>query len=289
MEEKDLLQQLKSRFHTFSKGQKQIATYIMDNYDRAAFATASKMGRTVGVSESTVVRFAYTLGYDGYPALQHALQELIRNKLTSMQRMQMVSDIAQPDVLKSVLKADMQNIRATIEFVDERAFDNAVAAILAAERIYIIGMRSAYPIAQFLSYYLGFISTGVVAVNNALHDACEVIANIQPGDACIAISFPRYSARTAEAIRYARQRGANTIAMTDSHASPLAAHADHLLLARSDMASFADSLVAPLSLANAIIVAAGQSRREYLLEQFDRLEQMWDDQQVYVKSREQAL
>ncbi|MDL2258634.1 MurR/RpiR family transcriptional regulator [Eubacteriales bacterium OttesenSCG-928-K08] len=282
MTEDDLLSRLKSQYHMLSKGQKQIAAYILDNYDRAAFITASKMGVAVGVSESTVVRFAYTMGYDGYPSLQRALQELIRNKLTSMQRIQLTSDMEQSDVLKTVLKADMQNIRATIDLVDEPAFLQSVDILLNAKRIYVVGMRSAYPIAQFLAYYLKYICTGVVSANNALHDACELIAGIAEDEVLVAISFPRYSTRTVEAIRYAKLRGATTIAMTDTNNSPLAPYADHLLIARSDMASFADSLVAPLSLVNAIIVSAGQSRKEYLLEQFDHLERLWGSQNVYI-------
>lgn len=282
MEERDLLLRLQSLYPKLSKGQKQIASYILENYDRAAYITASRMGQAVGVSESTVVRFAYTLGFDGYPALQRALQELIRTKLTAMQRIQLTSDLQQADILKSVLKADMQNIRTTIETVDNSAFQQSVSLLLHAKRIYVVGMRSAYPIARFLAYYLGQVCNAVVTVNDALHDAIELVTKIGAGDVCIAISFPRYSSRTAQAIQYAKERGAGTIALTDCENSPLAPYADCLLLARSDMASFVDSLVAPLSLVNAIIISTGLSRKEHVLEHFDRLERLWDSQQVYV-------
>ncbi len=282
MEQNDLLLRLQNQFPMLSKGQKQIASYIMENYDRAAFITASRMGRMVGVSESTVVRFAYTMGYDGYPALQRALQEMIRTKLTAMQRIQLTSDIDQADVLKTVLKADMQNIRATIDTVDNTAFQGAMNALLNADRIYVVGMRSAFPIAQFLTYYLNFIFPGVVTVNGALSDACEQMSRICEKDVCIAISFPRYSTRTVDALQFAKERGSNTIAITDSMASPLTPYADFALTARSDMASFADSLVAPLSLINAIIVAAGLVRKDQLMEHFDKLEQIWGSHHVYV-------
>lgn len=286
MEQNDLLVRLQSQYPTLSKGQKQIANYIMENYDRAAFITASRMGRMVGVSESTVVRFAYEMGYDGYPALQRALQELIRTKLTAMQRIQLTSDMEQADVLRTVLKADMQNIRATVETVDNDVFQGAMQAILCAERLYIVGMRSAYSIAQFLSYYLNFVLPDIVLINGAMSDACEQMARINEKDVCIAISFPRYSTRTVEAIQYAKERCARTVAITDAPASPLVPYADFALTARSDMASFADSLVAPLSLINAMIVYASLARKDELMEHFDRLERIWGSHHVYVtKSR----
>lgn len=282
MEQNDLLLRLQNQFPSLSKGQKQIAAYIMENYDRAAFITASRMGRMVGVSESTVVRFAYTMGYDGYPALQRALQEMIRTKLTAMQRIQLTSDMDQADVLKTVLKADMQNIRATIDTVDNAVFQGVMDALLNTQRIYVVGMRSAFPIAQFLTYYLNFIISGVVTVNGALSDSCEQLARICESDVCIAISFPRYSTSTVDALQYAKERGATTVAITDSAASPLIPFADFALTARSDMASFADSLVAPLSVINAIIVSAGLARKDQLMEHFDRLERIWGNHHVYV-------
>ncbi|MDR1620121.1 MAG: MurR/RpiR family transcriptional regulator [Clostridiales bacterium] len=280
----DLISQLQARYQSFSKSQKLIATYIIENYDRAAFITASRMGQTVGVSESTVVRFAYSVGYDGYPELQRALQELIRNKLTSMQRIQLTSDLPRSDVLKTVLKYDMQNIRMTIDAIDNIAFEGAVNALVNANNIYVIGMRNAYPIAQFLSYNLSFICGCVVSVNTTLFNACEQMAHTGEGDVCVAISFPRYSNRTVDAIEFAHSLGATTIALTDSNSSPLIPFATYPLTARSDMVPFTDSLVAPLSLINAIIVAVGLMRKEYLAEHFSRLENIWDRQKIYVKS-----
>ncbi len=282
MEQNDLLVRLQQQFPKLSKGQKQIASYILNNYDRAAFITASKMGRMVGVSESTVVRFAYVVGYDGYPALQRALQELIRTRLTSMQRIQLTSDIAPNDVLRSVLKADMNNLRATIDTVDNVAFNGAMEALLKAKRVYIVGMRSATPLAEFLAYYLGYVREAVLPVTATISDAFEQMIHIDQDDVCLGISFPRYSSRTVEAMHFASSRGATTVAITDSPASPLAPLATYCLTAHSDMASFADSLVAPLSLINAIIVAAGMSRKDDLMNNFSQLEQLWGQHNVYV-------
>jgi len=277
IEENDLLLKLNQAYKSLSKGQKQLANYIMENYDRAAFITASKMGRIVGVSESTVVRFAYALGYDGYPELQKSLQELIRNKLTSVQRIQLTSDLKQDDVLKSVLKADMANIRATIDSIDNAAFNSSIDALLNAEKVYIVGVRSAAPLAQFLSYYLNFVLDNVITVNMIVSDAYESMVRISANDVCIGISF-----RTIEALTFAKSRGAKLIAITDSAFSPLAELADHALIARSDMASFADSLAAPLSLINAIIVATSLQRKDEVYERFSQLEGIWGRQNVYV-------
>jgi len=281
MEENDLLLKLNRNYRSFSKGQRLLANYITENYDRAAFITASKMGRAVGVSESTVVRFAYALGYDGYPEMQKSLQDLIRNKLTSVQRIQLTSDMDQNDVLRSVLKADIANIRSTIDSVDNAAFNEAVGAMLSARRVYIIGMKSAAPLAQFFAYYLNFIIENVVCVSTSINDSIESLIRIGEGDVCVGISFPRYSTRTVEALSFAKQRGADIIAITDSGFSPIAELAKHVLVAHSDMASFADSLTAPLSLINATIVAASLKSKDKLYEQFLQLEGIWDSQQVY--------
>lgn len=282
MENSDLLVKLNHRYRSLSKGQKQLATYIIENYDKAAFITASQMGRIVGVSESTVVRFAYALGYDGYPQLQRSLQELIRNKLTSVQRIQMSSDMDQNDVLRSVLKADMNNIRATIDMIDNASFHNVLDAILDARNIYIIGYRSAAPLAQFFTYYLNYVRGGIYLVNNSISDAYEQMVRIGEEDVCIGISFPRYSMRTIDAMSFARDRRVHIIALTDSHASPLAEIANTSLIARSDMASFADSLVAPLSLINAIIVGVGLRCKDEISEHFNQLEAIWGTKQVYM-------
>lgn len=288
MENSDLLVKLNQRYRSLSKGQKQLATYIMENYDKAAFITASQMGRTVGVSESTVVRFAYALGYDGYPQLQRSLQELIRNKLTSVQRIQMSSEMDQNDVLRSVLKADMNNIRSTIDMIDNASFQSVLDAIISAKSIYIIGYRSAAPLAQFLTYYLNYVRGGIYLVNNSISDAYEQMIRIGEEDVCIGISFPRYSMRTIDAMSFARERRVNIIALTDSHTSPLAEIANTSLIARSDMASFADSLVAPLSLINAIIVGVGLRCKDEISERFDQLETIWGTKQVYVTRKPAA-
>ena len=278
----DLLVRLNKNYKTLSKGQKQLAAYITENYDRAAFITASKMGRIVGVSESTVVRFAYALGYDGYPELQKSLQELIRNKLTSVQRIQLTGDLQPNDVLRSVLKSDVSNIRATIDSIDNASFNAAINALLEAKKVYIVGLMSAAPLAQFLAYYLGFVMDNVVMVSGAMGNIYEDLFRISSEDVCIGISFPRYSNRTIDALDFARGKEATIIAITDSLSSPIAEKAEHALIARSDMAGFADSLVAPLSLINAIIVACSLRRREQVSNTLSQLEGIWGSHGVYV-------
>ncbi len=278
----DLLVRLNKNYKTLSKGQKQLAAYITENYDRAAFITASKMGRIVGVSESTVVRFAYALGYDGYPELQKSLQELIRNKLTSVQRIQLTGDLQPNDVLRSVLKSDVSNIRATIDLIDNASFNAAINALLEAKKVYIVGLMSAAPLAQFLAYYLGFVMDNVVMVSGAMGNIYEDLFRISSEDVCIGISFPRYSNRTIDALDFARGKDATIIAITDSVSSPIAEKAEHALIARSDMAGFADSLVAPLSLINAIIVACSLRRREQVSNTLSQLEGIWGSHGVYV-------
>lgn len=278
----DLLVRLNKNYKTLSKGQKQLAAYITENYDCAAFITASKMGRIVGVSESTVVRFAYALGYDGYPELQKSLQELIRNKLTSVQRIQLTGDLQPNDVLRSVLKSDVSNIRATIDLIDNASFNAAINALLEAKKVYIVGLMSAAPLAQFLAYYLGFVMDNVVMVSGAMGNIYEDLFRISSEDVCIGISFPRYSNRTIDALDFARGKGATIIAITDSVSSPIAEKAEHALIARSDMAGFADSLVAPLSLINAIIVACSLRRREQVSNTLSQLEGIWGSHGVYV-------
>lgn len=278
----DLLVRLNKNYKTLSKGQKQLAAYITENYDRAAFITASKMGRIVGVSESTVVRFAYALGYDGYPELQKSLQELIRNKLTSVQRIQLTGDLQPNDVLRSVLKSDVSNIRATIDSIDNASFNAAINALLEAKKVYIVGLMSAAPLAQFLAYYLGFVMDNVVVVSGAMGNIYEDLFRISSEDVCIGISFPRYSNRTIDALDFARGKDATIIAITDSVSSPIAEKAEHALIARSDMAGFADSLVAPLSLINAIIVACSLRRREQVSNTLSQLEGIWGSHGVYV-------
>ena len=281
----DLITKIQSELPGFSKGQKQIASFILEHYDKAAFMTASRLGVTVGVSESTVVRFATELGYDGYPHLQRALQEMIRNKLTSVQRMEVAGDrMGGRDVLQTVLHADTDMIRVTLDEIDRDAFQGAVDALMGAKRIYILGVRSSSALASFLGFYFNLLFENVTLVHtNSVSEIFEQVLRVGPGDVLFGISFPRYSKRTLSAMKYARDRGARVIALTDSQLSPLARVADHVLLARSDMASFVDSLVAPLSVINALIVAVGMSRRDEIEQTFNKLERIWEEYDVYEK------
>ena len=278
----ELIQRLNQSGKKLSKSHRRIAECIVTHYDKAAFMTASRLGEYVGVSESTVVRFASTLGYDGYPQLQKALQELIRHRLTASQRFEMTSDMDQAQVLGKVLKADMQNIRTTIDELDTAVFENVVEQLLRAKSIYVLGLRASAPLAQFMAHYLGFIFSNVQLVTSGVSDVFEQLARIGEDDVLIGISFPRYSNRTIEAMAFAKTHGAELVAITDGPLSPLHAEADLCLTAKSDMASFVDSLVAPLSLINALIVALGQRRRQQVANYFDEMERIWDEYHVYL-------
>ncbi len=286
MAKQDLLTIIRERMPELSKGQKQIANYILAHYEKAAYMTASKLGGLVGVSESTVVRFAIELGFDGYPELQRSLQELIRTKLTSFQRIEVANNlIGDGDILEKVLNSDAERIRHTLESVDSAAFNTAVEQILAARHIYIIGVRSASSLASFLSQNFQMIFDNVHFVQTTSgSEMFERIMRISRGDVMIAISFPRYSKRTINAVEYAREAGANVIAITDSPLSPIAQYAHELLTAQSDMVSFVDSLVAPLSLINAMIAAVSMKKQEELNVLFRRLESIWDEYDVYDKA-----
>ena len=283
-----LTNRIKQNARSFSKGQRLIAKYIEEHYDKVAFMTASKLGATVGVSESTVVRFASTLGYAGYPQLQKALQELIRHRLTASQRFEMTGDMDQAQVLSKVLKADMQNIRSTIDELDVTVFENTVDLLLRARTIYVMGLRASAPLAQFMAHYLSFIFSNVTLVTSGVSDVFEQLSRIGEDDVLIGISFPRYSSRTIEAMEYARRHGAQLVAITDGPLSPLHAQADLCLTAKSDMASFVDSLVAPMSLINALIVALGQRRRTQVAAYFEEMENIWDEYHVYLGKDKQA-
>lgn len=282
---KDILQLIQSNMPTFSKGQKRIAAFIQESYDKAAFMTASKLGTTVNVSESTVVRFAAELGYEGYPAMQRALQEMIRNKLTSVQRIEVANNrMGDQDVLSMVMQSDIEKIRMTLEECNRADFSGAVDAIVEAKRIYILGVRSSVAVSSFLGFYFNLIFDNVVQVHsNSASEMFEQLIRVGEGDVVIGVSFPRYSRRTVQALRFARDRKAKVIAITDSVASPLAESASHTLLAKSDMASFVDSLVAPLSLVNALIVAVSRKKKEDLAHTFETLEEIWDEYEVYEK------
>jgi DNA-binding MurR/RpiR family transcriptional regulator len=279
---KDLMRLIQGKFIRLSKGQKLIAEYILKYYDKAAFMTAAKLGTSVGVSESTVVRFAIELGFSGYPKLQKALQELIKNKLTTVQRLELKNDyFSDGDALKGVLKADMENIRATLEKINQNTFQEVVKNIFEAERIYIIGLRSSTAIAEFLGFYLNIILQNVKIVSYGISDVFEQMINVGEGDLVIGIGFPRYAAKTIDALKFSQDRGAKVVALTDSLLSPLAAQADYTLIAQSNMASFVDSLVAPLSVVNALIIAVGMREKENISNIFGNLEQIWQTYNVY--------
>ncbi|MDD6159573.1 MAG: MurR/RpiR family transcriptional regulator [Oscillospiraceae bacterium] len=282
---RDILLMIQGQMKEFSKGKKRIGQFILDNYDKAAFMTAAKLGETVNISESTVVRFAADLGYDGYPAMQKALQEIIRSKLTSVQRIEVSNDrLGDQDILATVVQSDIEKMRLSLEGIDRGEFSRVVDAIVGAKKIYIIGVRSAAALSDFLAFYFNLIVDHVSQVKTTLaSEMFEQLLRVGPGDVVIGISFPRYSTRTVRAMEFARDQGATVVAVTDSELSPLYATASLHLLAKSDMASFVDSLVAPLSVLNALIVAVGRKRAAEVTETFSRLESIWDEYQVYEK------
>ena len=279
----DLIEKIKVRMPEFSKSQKLIGGFITNHYEQAAYMTASRMGSTVGVSESTVVRFAIEMGYEGYPEMQKALQNYSKTRLTALQRLDITNHRVDPgNVLKSVLHQDIDRIRATVDLNGEDAFEQAVDKIISAKSIYLFGAMSSNVLARFMDNYFQLIFDNVHFVQPINTSGIyQQLIRIDKDDVLIAFSFPRYCQSTAKAARYASSCGADVIAITDSAASPLGAIANHLLLAKSDMASFADSLVAPLSLINAIIVAVGMKKREQLERTLGRLEEMWNENGVY--------
>ena len=279
----DILACIQNKINSFSKGQRRIASYILESYDKAAFQTARDLGKSVQVSESTVVRFATQLGYDGYPEMQKALQGMVLNRLTSVQRMELgTKRLRQEDVLNSVLQADMERIRTTGEKIDRDAFAGAVEALLNAHTIYILGVRSSSALSSFLCYYLKYMFEDVRLITSAsASEVFEQIARISPQDALVGISFPRYSSVAVQAMKYGHNAGAKTVALTDCAASPLAAHTDFLLEAKSDMVSLVDSLIAPMSVINALIVAVAERRKLETTLLFNKLEEIWDLYHVY--------
>lgn len=286
----DLMKLIQLKFPRLSKGQKLIAEYILKHYDKAAFMTAAKLGQTVSVSESTVVRFANELGFSGYPKLQKALQEMIKTKLTSVQRIELSSDyMSEENVLKGVLKADMDNIRATLEKINDSTFENVVNSLFGASRIYIVGYRSSQALADFLAFYLGLVLDNVKLISNGVSDVFEQLLRVKENDVVIGIGFPRYSSTTVEALKFAQSKNAKVVAITDSLLSPLASSADYTLIAQSNMASFVDSLVAPLSVINALIVAVGIREKQKISETFKTLENIWDEYNVYTYKNKNTL
>ena len=281
----DILSILQEKKPTFSKGQKRIAQYITEEYDKAAFMTANRLGKTVGVSESTVVRFAVDLGFDGYPSMQKAMQEMVLNRLTSVQRIEVATNrFTDQDVVSMVLHSDMEKLRKTEETISREAFSDAVNAILKAKRVYILGVRSVAPLANFLGYYLNYMFNNVHVVSGvSAGEMFEKIVSVNSEDVVIAFSFPRYSSTTTKGASYCRSAGATVIGITDNTRSPLGQCSDHVLVAKSDMVSLVDSLVAPLSLINALIVAIASKREKELSQTFANLERIWDEYEVYEK------
>lgn len=283
---KDVLSVIKDEAGHFSKGQRRIANYIFENYDKAAFMTANRLGAVTGVSESTVVRFAYELGYDGYPAMKKALQEMITNRLTSVQRIKVNKTIMDEDnMLHSVINSDIDKLRATVEEIDEEEFSRAVDTIVKADHIYIVGMRSSSALANFLGFYLNMLFPNVHVINEGYaSDIFEQLMRITTDDVLIAMSFPRYSRKTLAAIKFARDRDVEVISITDTETSLAALMSNIRLYAKSNMLSFVDSLVAPLSLINALIVSAAKRTDGDLIEQFAQLEDIWAEYQIYEKN-----
>ena len=279
----NLLSQINDRMSGFSKGQKLIAHFITEHYDKAAFMTASKLGNTVGVSESTVVRFATELGYDGYPKMQKAMQEMIRDKLTSLQRIEVTkSRFGNSDILSNVLNQDIDKIRRTMEETSKEDFQQAVKAVSHAKTIYIFAVRSSAALASFLGYYYSLIFENVKVISNyGETEIYEKLFRISADDVIIGISFPRYSNAAVKAMTFAKRRGAKVIAITDSMTSPLCSLSDYVLIAKSDMASVVDSLVAPLSMINALIVATVIELGGEVEKTFGNLESIWDEYEVY--------
>ena len=278
------LENLDAKMSKFSKCQQKIADFIINNYDKVAFMTASRLGATIGVSESTVVRFATKIGFNGYPELQHALREVIQNKLTTVQRIEVTNDQIgnEDDLLERVLNLDIDKIRKTLDKISRSDFKYAVDLIVKSRKIYIIGTRSAASIANFMSFYFTLIFQNIqVIYTTSKSEMFEKIFNIQDGDVLIGISFPRYSSNTVQAFQYAHRNNAKTIAITDSFSSPLIKYADSVLLAQSDMISFIDGLVAPLSLVNALIIAVGLKKKAKISEIFQKLEYIWEEYRVY--------
>lgn len=279
----ELILRIEEKYAKMSKGQRRLADYVCQNYDKAVFLTAAKLGETVGVSESTVVRFAIQLGYKGYPGFQKALEELVRNKLNSIQRMEVTyGRISQSEILETVLHSDIEKIKQTLSVIDHKAFNMAIDTILGAERIYVIGIRSCAPLASFLGFYLNLICENVTTVaTNSSSEIFEQLIRINEHDVIIGISFPRYSMRALKALEFACNRKAKVITLTDSIHSPMNLYSSCSLIARSDMASIVDSLVAPLSVINALVVALCMKKQKEVVSTLETLEQLWGEYQVY--------
>lgn len=285
MQQTTLIDKLNIKGSRLSKSHRKLADFISAHYDKAVFMTAARLAEVVGISESTVVRFATALGYEGYPQMQKTLQEIVRHRLTSAQRFAMTADMTPRDAIDTVLRMDMRNIRTTLEQIDEEVLCKAVDMISDARSIYVLGLRSAAPLAAFFTHYLHYIFDDVRTVKDLSHDIFETISRIDKQDVLIAISFPRYSNRTLESMHFARSRGATVIGLTDGPLSPLHDASDVCLDAQTEIASFVDSMAAPMSLVNALLTALGVKNQEALSKNFSDLEGIWDKYRIYA-SRE---
>lgn len=282
----DVLSALRDKRESLSKSQRRICDHILANYEKAAFLTASKLGEYSGVSESTVVRFAVEMGFDGYPDFQAKLRQLVKNKLTSVQRVDISSD-RMSDLPSDILQSDIENIKSTIDSIDVKSFNRAVDRIIASKRIFIIGVRSCSGLASFFAYYLDMLFDNVKLLHTTSgSEIFEQLYSIGSEDILIAVSYPRYSKRIIDAVRFAKSKNANVVSITDNISAPIAEFSDELLIAKSDISSFVDSLVSPLSVINALIVAIGNRKKDELTVKLENLERIWDEYDVYQKSQQ---
>lgn len=281
---KELTLMMKEKYSEMSKGQKKLTNFIIKNFDKAVFMTAAKLGEAVGVSESTVVRYANVLGYDGFPEFHKELEKMVQDKLNSIERIEVSTskNMSKLEVLERVMNSDAEKIRLTYESIDREAFEIAIDTILGARRIYVVGIRNCAPLASFLGFYLNMMFDDVIIVStNNSSEMFEQMMRVGSEDCVIGISFPRYSMRTVKAMEFANDRNARIITVTDSKNSPLSLYSSCNLLARSDMASIVDSLVAPLSVINALIVSLCIKKEDRVMETLDMLENIWDEYQIY--------
>ena len=277
----NIVDRINLEFKDLSKGQKQIAGYILHNYEKAAYMTAATLAATVGVSESTVVRFAYALGYEGYPELQKDFQEVIKNKLTNVQRLEQMEGLTSKEILDAAFKMDVNNIKATQGLISPELMDRVVDSILAARTVYVLGTRASEPLARFLAYYMSYIISDVKMINFGLSDIYSQALYAGEKDLVIGISFPRYSLITVEGLGYFKSKGCKVVTITDNETAPPAQYSDFSLITKSNMNSFVDSLVAPLSLINVLIILLGLRKKNELVANFENLEKIWYTQPIY--------
>jgi len=285
MPHENIIARIQEKMKKCSKGQRAIGQFIIEQYDKAAFMTAARLAKIVGISESTVVRFASELGYDGYPGFQKALQEIVRLKITGYQRMEIAIDkIGHDDILSNVLHADMDRIKRTSENINIKDFELAVDMILSAKHVYVLGFGSSSLLADFLASYMTMFSDNLKVITTSdTSGIFEQLLKLKPGDVVIGMSFPRYSKRIIQAMHFAKDNAAKVITLTDSQTSPVTKYADISLVACSDMTSFVDSLVAPLSVINALVVAIAMRKKDEVYSTLEKLEKIWDEYEVYEK------